>query len=386
MENKYKICGIATKGMTVKAFMLENFKYLSKNGFEPHVVCQDDDALKSSDLGEVQYIVDNMEWGKVSLGEVLRQIRFLYKLFRKEKYDIIQYSTFNSALYASIAGWLARVPVRINCQWGISYPIYAGFEYHFRKFATRLICLFSTNVQPDSFTNLRFSIDEHLYPAKKGNVIYNGSACGVDLVKYNIKKKAEWKDEILKRHNIPSDGFIYGFVGRIEPEKGVNEVFEAFLNIVDANKYLFVVGSYYGDERLNQELYKKAKENDHITFTGHVSDTEKYYSAFNYLLLPSYQEGFGLAVLEAAGIGTPSIVSNIKGPTDVITDGKNGFVCEVKSAKSLAETMEKGYSISKEEYFRMCDIACQIVKKQFDAVEFRKQFLQDRLSLVRKRE
>lgn len=176
-----KICGLTTLPITIKSFMLGNLNYMADNGYKAYVISQPGEILQKEHLGKVQFIPLLIKHGNVSPLEVLKTIWTLYKIFKKERFDIIQYATSNAALYASIAGWMARVPVRIYCQWGISYTDFHGVYLWFYKLMEKITCIFSTSVQPDSPSNLKFSIQEGLYKASKGHVLLNGSATGVDL-------------------------------------------------------------------------------------------------------------------------------------------------------------------------------------------------------------
>lgn len=242
--------------------------------------------------------------------------------------------------------------------------------------------MFSTHVQPDSFANLKFAIDEHLYKPSKGNVIYNGSACGVDLNRFDIEKKVAWKKEITEKFKLPKDKLVFGYVGRLALEKGINELLQAYLEIQDKNSVLMLVGPYYGVEALNQELYKKAQESENIVFVGPVSDAERYYATFDYLILPSHREGFGLVVLEAAAMGTPTIVSNIKGPTEFVKDNHNGLYFDVGSAESLKTVLLKVLSDDKSLKKRLSDNAYADVCRDFDSAIFKQKFLEDRNRMI----
>jgi len=377
-----KICGITTKAITIKAFMLDNLKYVSEHGWEAYVISQPSDVYSRELLGRVSFIPINIKWGNVSPWEVFKTIWELYKIFRKERFEVIQYATSNAALYACVAGWLARVPVRIYCQWGISYTDYTGIKLWFYKTAEKVTCMFSTNIQPDSKANLKFSIEEKLYTASKGSVLFNGSACGADLVKYDIGSKKEWGGEISSKYNTKKYKKILGYVGRVVPEKGINELLEAFMRIDNPDILLMIVGPTTEVDRLNQELYQKSLKKENIIYVGPVPNAAKYFAVFDFLMLPSYREGFGMTVLEAAAMGVPSIISNIKGPTDLIRDGYNGLVCEVKSVDSLQEVMEKGLAMNDEEYGIMCENAYQEVLEKFDAVKFKQEFLNNRNHLL----
>lgn len=378
-----KICGLTTLPITINAFMLSGLNYMADHGYKSYVVSQPGEPLDSVNLGKVKFIPVQIKHGNVSPIEVIKTIRILYKLFRKEKFDVIQYATSNAALYASIAGWFAHVPVRVYCQWGISYIDYNGIPYWFYRMVEKVTCMFSTSVQPDSPSNLKFSIREGLYKPSKGCVILNGSATGVDLKKYDFNKKQEWKAEVMKKYSIPNNAFIFGFVGRLVPEKGINELLEAFLSIEDKNAYLMLVGPIE-EERLNQNLLQKAKQNERVIFVGNVLNAAIYHASFTYLMLPSYREGFGMTTVEAAALGTPAIVSRINGPTDFVKDGFNGFICEVKSTASLLEKMRKALLLPIEEYHRISDNAYALVKTRFDSAVFKEELLKNRNNLLAK--
>lgn len=65
------------------------------------------------------------------------------------------------------------------------------------KFVEKTVCHLSTWIEPDSYSNLNFAHKEKLYSKNKGSVIWNGSACGIDLNKFDcsrfvfIEKKSE---------------------------------------------------------------------------------------------------------------------------------------------------------------------------------------------------
>lgn len=381
MGNKIKIAGIATKAQGIKWFMLDNLRYAAKNGFDPYIICEPSDIFENENCEGVTYIPQKMGRGNVSPMEVLRCVWNLYKEFKRGKYDIIQYTSSNASLYGAIAGWLARIPIRIYCQWGISYTDYSGFKLWFYKTMVKVTCKLSTHVQPDSFGNLEFSIKEGLYPPQKGNVIFHGSACGVDLKRFDYTQKENWGKDIKEQYNIPSEDKVLGFVGRIVPEKGVNELLEAFMTLKREKVSLFVVGPYYEIKRLNQEIYLKAQKHPKIHFTGPVSNPAKFYAAFDFFVFPSYREGFGSVALEAAALGTPAIVTNITGPTEFIQHHENGIICEVKSVESLRHAMIEAIEMPVSKYQKLSDNSYNKVKNEFDSSLYQKAFVEDRVRL-----
>lgn len=381
---KYKICGISTLPITLKAFMIDILKYADENGFDCYTISQPADFIGKDLLGNVRHIPVQIMHGNVSPWEVIKTTWQLYRIFRKERFDVIQYATSNAALYSAIAGFFAHVPVRIFCQWGIAYTDYKGLKYWFYKSIEKITCLLSTHVQPDSFANLQFSLEEKLYEKEKGSVLMNGSACGVNMSRYDINKKEQWKKEIRTKYRIPENAILFGFVGRLLVEKGINELLEAFIALNAPNAYLMLVGPNDHPEWLDGDLVSKSMQNKHIFYVGAVNDAEKYHASFDYLVLPSYREGFGLVVIEAAAVATPTIVSNIKGPTDFIKDNVNGFVCDVKSVLSLRNALETALNLEDCEKDRLSRKAYNMAKELYDSDEFKKAFVENRLLLIKK--
>lgn len=380
-----KICGITTKAITIKSFMLGNLNFMTQNGHRAYCISQNDEELQIlAKANGIEFIPVDLKWGNVSPWDLLRNTYDLYKIFKKEKFDVIQYATSNAGLYACIAGWFARVPVRIYCQWGISYTDYSGLKLLFYKLMEKLTCRLSTNVQPDSFSNLKFGKDEKLYNPVKGSVLYNGSACGVDLSKFDVSKREVWKSELLAELNVLNYSKIFGFVGRIVKEKGIGELIAAFRKLNDKRSYLILVGPLDENPRIDVNLLEWAKRQSNIIFTGPKSNPERYFAAFDFMLLPSYREGFGMTVLEAAAMKTPSIISNIKGPTDFVKDGLNGLVCEVKSVDSLSDTLQRAIKMPIEEYRKMSETAYNVVVERFDSINYRVVFNENREELLKK--
>ena len=379
------VCGITTRYSTAKV-MVDGFEFLNKNGFKTFIICEPNDAMEALLKDKnIEYIPIAMKAGRVSIFEIIRQIRAFRNIFRKYKFDIIQYASSNASLYASIAGKQERIKIRILCQWGLTYLGFKGIKRFVYKLAEKITCRFSTNVQPDSHSNLEFAIKEHLFKRKKGNVIWNGSACGIDFERFDISKKEAWRKQLFKKYALPDNALVFGFVGRIVKDKGVNELLEAFNSAISlkSNIYLFVVGSEDGVFELDKGILTKAKNNKNIVFTGPINNVPEHYGLFDYVVMPSYREGFSMVLLESAAMGVPVLSSNICGSLDFVKNDHNGFVFDVKSSSSLCDTILKAYSISKDLYKALSSNAFNEAKSYYDIKKFREYYLEDRRSLVK---
>ncbi len=333
-----KICYVTTISLTIRAFFIPQLKYLSENGYEVSVICSPDESLQE-ELGEnISYIPVPIARG-ISPTTLLSSILKLKKVFKEEKFDIVQYSTPNASFCASVAAKMSGIRIRNYHLMGLRYLGMEGLSRKLFKFLEKLTCKLSTHVECITKSNLELSVEEKLFPAEKAVIVWNGSTGGVDLERFDVNRKEEWRKEVRQKLGYAEDDVIFGFVGRITKDKGVNELFSAFLPISERAK-LLVIGQAEGVDTLDKVLYEKAKQNDSILFHDAVSDVEKYYSAIDVLVLPSYREGFGMVIIEAAAVGTPAIVSDIPGPIDAILENQTALTVKVKDAQDLRDKME----------------------------------------------
>lgn len=357
-----KICYVVTIPLTIESFFIPQLQYLAANGFDVTVVCSNDSNLQEK-LGEsIRFYPIDIPRG-ISVGGSIYALKTLTRFFKKEKFDLIQYSTPNAAFYSSIAAKKADCKVRNYHLMGLRYLGASGMGRTILKVLERIACHNSTSIECVSKSNMEMGIKEGLFPKEKVTVVWNGSTGGVDLSRFDFSKRQQWRMEIRKELGYSSSDFVYGFVGRITKDKGIDELLFAFLELNDNSK-LLLVGDIEKDNHLDVELLAKAQQNSNIKFHSFVSDIERYYAAIDVLVLPSYREGFGNVVIEAGAVGTPAIVTDIPGPTDTIDREKTALVVPVKNPNTLAESLMK---IRERDYVNMGENAAKFAKEMFDS-------------------
>lgn len=335
-----KICFVTTVSYTLNTFVKDTAYYLhEKGGYDITFICDYNKEFEESLPDFITYIPVSMKRG-INLSGV-NSLKKLYQIFKSENYDMVQYSTPNASLYTSIAAKMAGIPHRLYCQWGMYYTGLSGLKRLVFKSIEKQICNNSTFIEPDSYGNLHYSWSEGLYSAEKSGVIWNGSATGVDINKYNIENKQKWREEIRQLHGIELKDKVVGFVGRITKDKGINELLKSIFSIFDkiSDVYLILVGEVENEEKLDKELWEKAQKDSRIIFCGSTKDTEKYYATMDFLVLPSYREGFGMVVIEAETMQLPVIVTNIPGPTEAMIPDKTGLVVRKKDSDDLTKAI-----------------------------------------------
>jgi len=356
--------------------------YLSQNGFDVTVVCDFDPIFVRDCPSELKYVPVHMT-RKLGWWSTLVGWWKLYWLFKREKFRMIQYSTPKAALISSLAGLLASIPVRLYCQWGIYYVGIDGLMQKVFKLVEKFTCFCSTDIAPDSNGNLKFTIEEGLYPRKKGSVIYNGSANGVNLNKFDISQKIIWRNSTRAEFSLNEGSFVYGFVGRITKDKGINELINVFQRLAqnDSGTFLLLIGMEEEEHGLNLTVVEAIHHHPQIITLGWKANVQEYIAAMDVMVLPSYREGFGIVAIEAQAMGVPVITTDIPGPRDAIINRKTGILIPTADEESLMEAMQ-ALKNNQNLIKYMSDKALPFVKENFEQGKFWEKVLEHRMSLL----
>ena len=135
-------------------------------------------------------------------------------------------------------------------------------------------------------------------------------------------------------NNIPITNFVVGFVGRISPEKNIPVILQCAKLMPDVSFVLVGDGP-------QKSPFEQMNKLDNVFFLGHHTDTEKFYAAFDMLILPSKTEGVPLVILEAMMVGTPTVASNVGAISEVITHNKNGLLVDVINSDGFVKNIQK---------------------------------------------
>lgn len=339
-----KICICTTVSDTLKAFVVENAKNLhEKCGYDITLICNDDPAFVKSLPDYIHFIPVHMARGVDA--SALSSIRQFAKVFREHKFDMVQYSTPNAACYASIAAKRAKVPIRLYCQWGIRYVGMSGTARKVFKAIEKMVCRNSTDIRAVSPMNKAFAVSEGLYAENEASVVGKGGTIGVDMRQYNMDDKAGFRRKIREQYGISEDDFVYGFAGRVSVDKGNAELLRAFKAVAAAEPKakLLIVGPFEKNCGIAEDLTEWAERSEQVVLTGRIdgSQMNKYYSAMDVLVHPTYREGFGMVLQEAGALGLAMITTRIPGASEVMEDGVSCLLVEPKNDAELEAAMKR---------------------------------------------
>lgn len=171
-------------------------------------------------------------------------------------------------------------------------------------------------------------------PSDKVDIIPNG-------IDFECFKQDVSVDLYRKKYKDPGDKLVF-FVGRLVYEKGVQTVLEAMPLIMNKvpNVKFVVAGS---GPHLNQlkALVAEFGLDNKVKFVGHIDtfDLCAFYSIADLTVVPSLYEPFGMVVLESMAMGTPTIVADTGGLSEIVVHEETGLKFEPGNPESLAEAM-----------------------------------------------
>jgi glycosyltransferase involved in cell wall biosynthesis len=277
------------------------------------------------------------------VGTIRSAFRFK-RLCKQEHFDMVIYSTINASLYCAYGAKHAHVPVRVKNQWGMRYVGFEGWKRVLVRCLEKYTCTSATDIRNVSEKNKALSVADGLYKPDKCKVVGKGGTIGIDLSLYDLKNKDGYRQSIREQYGIPQEALLYCFVGRIREDKGVGELLTAFerINTNHPNTWLMMLGDIEATGAL-LGLLEKLQTNKQIVFCGFVPKQKvmECISASDVLVHPTYREGFGMVLQEAAAMELPTITTDIPGASEAIENGITGLLAKKQDVNTLYDCMEK---------------------------------------------
>jgi glycosyltransferase involved in cell wall biosynthesis len=266
----------------------------------------------------------------------------LYRLFRRERIQIAHSTTPKAGLLTALAAFVARVPVRLHTFTGQPWVTMHGLKRWLARASDKLIGTLNTRCYTDSPSQREYLISQGIVKKSQLFVIGAGSLAGVNAQRFDRHRFGEVQCATLRKSlGISTEAPVLLFIGRITVDKGVRELMQAFLEIkaIGSTAHLVFVGRFDAESGVSGEISPielKRLPDTHIV--GYTECPEEYLAIADILCLPSYREGFGTVVIEAAAMGVPTVGTKIYGLVDAIDDGKTGLLVSPKSVSELVKS------------------------------------------------
>lgn len=343
-ETKKKIALIENHELGVYSIRHELVVELSKR-YEITVLTEVDDSFKNGDL---EGIVKFVDVGKSVLNP-LSAVKYNSKLhaaLKELKPDVCLTFTIRPAIYGNIVTRKLNIPT-ISTITGTG-PLFESNSISYiaaRQLYKRVLKKTKFVFFPN-FDDLDGFI-ERKYIRKEQAKRVPGS--GVNYDKFTPLPTTRSND----------GKFIFLYISRLVKDKGVMEFVESASLLKENYPHaeFHIIGPLWGGnkksltvtaEELNRWIEKKW-----IVYHDKQKDVRPFMADADCVVMPSYREGMSNVLLEAASMARPLIATNVTGCRDIVDDGVNGFLCNVRDGKDLAEKMKKMMNLSAAEREKM---------------------------------
>lgn len=365
---RQKICFIVSSPLSARVFLKAHMVELQKE-YDIWLVANFSDnpdfIVDGVDLSGTKNI--KISRSAISVKENFLVLVELFQFLKKEKFDLVHSLTPKAGLIGMLAARMAGVKFRIHTFTGQIWANDKGIKRIIFKNIDKIIDALASHSLVDGFSQRAYLLKERVV-SNKSRVLANGSVCGVDFNRFHPRKDIQ--QELRKKLGYMHSDIVFIFIGRLNEDKGVPELVEAFIELRKEvkNIYLLLVGPDEG------EIEQIIEKSDGINFYGYTNEPEILFNAGNVFCLPSHREGFGSSIIEASATALPVICSDVYGVRDAFKHEYTGLRHKVGNAKDLKKMM-KTLALDKELRERLGENGLYFVKNNFEESIVVKAFL-----------
>lgn len=337
---KLKVAHVATVDISLSHLLLNQMSDLKRAGWEVTGISSPGPDVPVIERAGIPHIAVPMTRQITPLADLVSLWK-LYRVMRRERFTCVHTHTPKAGLLGQAAARLAGVPIVVNTLHGLYFyeqmsPSAQRFHGLIEKIAARC----SDVILSQNREDIQTVVDKKICDAEKIRHLGNG----IDLTLFDPQRVSfQAGRDVRISLGIPEGAPVVGFVGRLAARR------KGFLDFLAAAKEIAAI--------LPEARFLIVGEADHgrpdavdpsaaigygiekrCHFAGHRPNSElpPYYKAMSVLVLPSLFEGVPRVVMEAAAMGVPAVVSNVKGNREAVEQGRNGFLVPLGDVAALS--------------------------------------------------
>jgi glycosyltransferase involved in cell wall biosynthesis/ribosomal protein S18 acetylase RimI-like enzyme len=339
MRRVPRVAHVTTVDLTLRFLLLPQLRRLRAEGYDVSAISAPGRWTADLEAEGIQHIPwphASRAWNPMA---DTRAFAELLAILRRERFDLVHTHNPKPGVLGRIAARLAGVPAVLNTVHGL----YATPEDPAAKRLAvtaleRLGARFSDLELYQSEEDLRWARRIGIVRPSKSVLLGNGT----DLSRFDPQAVSRRRRAAIRRSlGLPVGAVIVGTVGRLVHEKGYRELFAAARAVRAARPDVrfLVVGSPDADKTDALDEAEIERAGPDVTFAGWREDVRDVLGAMDVFALPSWREGVPRSAIEAAAMGLPLVVTNIRGCREVVRDGVEGVVVPPRDPARLAEAV-----------------------------------------------
>lgn len=333
-----KMLMLTSVASMIDQFNMSNIEILLKLGYEVHVAANFLDGNTSSKERVDEFKKELKEHGVFyyqidfvrninKIASNLKAYMQVKNLMLNNQYEFIHCQSPIGGICGRIAG--KKIGVKV---------IYTAHGFHFFKGAPifNWLLYYPAEKWLARFTDVLITINKEDYAIaqkfKAGKIVYVPGV-GIDIEKFkNIEVNIQEKRKSI---GINEDDFMVISVGELNKNKNHQVIIRAVARLKNQKIKYVLCGQGQLENKL-KELAKKLGIENQVKFLGFRKDIPELLHISDLFAFPSFREGLSVALMEAMAVGLPIVCSKIRGNTDLIEDGKGGYLVESNNNRELS--------------------------------------------------
>lgn len=364
-RKKYRMLLVTTVPSTLASILRGQPHFLSKF-FDVAIATSRGAALKKVEK------VEKCEINIVPMSRGINVFKDLFSIFRmifvlvRYRPAIVHSYTPKAGLVSMVAAWVCRVPIRVHTFTGLIFPTSKGLKRRVLMGVDCLICFCATTVVPEG-NGVKQDLLRNGITRKMLNVIGHGNVAGVDTSFFSRDADGvlHAASALRERLGISVNHFVFCFVGRLNRDKGLDELVQAFMALPGESR-LLLAGAIDATAPVGEVTLKRMKECPRIHLLGFLDDIRPAVVASDIFVLPSYREGFPNVVLQAGALGVPVVATDINGSNEIVEENINGWLVPSRDSVALKYAMERASHIAKKDLEEMGRVSRERVVERFE--------------------
>lgn len=336
---KKKICFVVAVPITANVFLHDHIEALSRI-YDIYLIGNIKNDKEVEKLRITGWYKIDIERG-ISFWKDMRAVWQTVCYFNKMKFDAVHSVTPKAGLVTALAGKVAGIKHRTHIFTGQVWATKTGFVRLALKSLDKMIARLNNHILVDGKSQRTFLEREGILKKDSALVFCNGSIAGVNSVRFAPDTIA--RREEREKIGINDGMLTFIFLGRLNRDKGIDELCEAYNQLASEVKDVFLLLVGPDEEGYTHKILKFShiRENVNYHYYGLTNYPERVLNAGDVFVLPTYREGFGSSVIEAACVGLPCICSDAYGVLDAYVVGETGLQCKIGDAESLYHCMKR---------------------------------------------
>jgi len=334
---KPRVAHVTTVDLSLRYLLLNQLQRIQAEGYEVFAISADGPDVPVVEAAGIRHFAVPMTRRITPIAD-LRCLWNLFRIMRRERFDVVHTHTPKAGLLGQLAARLAGVPTVANTLHGFYFhddtkPWLRRFYIWMERVAAKC----SDTILSQNREDMATATAERIASPKQLKWLGNG----IDVARFDRRRLADSTlDDLRTEIGIDLSAPLVGFVGRLVEEKGILDLLQAAKVVIEAlpNAQFLIVGPYDKEkpDALRPEVARLYGVAANCRFVGMRNDMPELYALMDVLVLPSYREGFPRAPMEASAMGIPAVVTDIRGCREAVDHGENGLLFPIGDPDALA--------------------------------------------------